>query len=90
MCFERRQVSNAAFIHPALIVDDENITRLRGPHRFEEDVHAAIVSHGQAPTGDMVFNGQWMDARGGELQREIETEAGICTEWGGKCGERFV
>jgi hypothetical protein len=44
LCFKRGQVADAALIHPALIIDDQNIAGLGGSHCFEEYVHAAIVS----------------------------------------------
>src|SRR5215208_615173 len=43
---QRCEIPNAAFIHPALIVDDENISSLRASDRLQKDIHAAIMPYG--------------------------------------------
>ena len=44
--FEGCQVTDTAFVQPALIIDRQDITGLGIPHGFEEDVHAAGVPRG--------------------------------------------
>jgi hypothetical protein len=62
-CFESRQISNAAFIQPALIVNDKDVSLMRAAHRFEKDIHTAVVPDGQSLASNMRFHAQWMNAR---------------------------
>jgi hypothetical protein len=55
LCFERDQVANACFIASTLIVDHEHISGSRGRHRFQEDVHAPVVSDGEHPASQTSF-----------------------------------
>ena len=90
LCFECGQVSDAALIHPALIVDNQDIARLGNPHRLQEDIHAAIMSGRQSATGDLSFSHQWVDPRRREPQRNMEAHASIRDQRCGKLGERFT
>src|SRR5215212_3753584 len=61
--FESRQIANAAFICSSSIVDDKNISWLRSSHRFEKNIHAAIMSYRQNVSSNMAFDDQRTNAK---------------------------
>ena len=50
--FQRGQIADAAFIHPAAIIDHQNVSRLAVLHRFEEYIYAAKMLGREDVTGD--------------------------------------
>ena len=43
--FRHFQIADAAFVQPALVIDHEDISPLGTAHRFEEDIHTAVMPH---------------------------------------------
>ena len=41
--FQRGQIADATFIHPAAIIDHQNVARLAMLHRFQKHIYAAEV-----------------------------------------------
>src|SRR5688572_7177852 len=88
--FQHCQVPDTAFVHPALIIDNEDIASLDTSHHLEEDVHAAIMFHGQGAASNMAFQSQWTNAKRSHPQRDAQAQTGICNQRCGKLGERFI
>jgi hypothetical protein len=49
--FQSRQIADAAFVHPAAVVNHQYIAWLRYPHGFQEDVYTAVVLHRENAPG---------------------------------------
>ena len=63
--FERGQIANASFIEPAVVVDDEDVARLRTFHRLKEDVDAPEVSDREDMSGESLPGNHKLGTRRG-------------------------
>lgn len=85
--FERRQISDAAFIPPAAVVDDENIACLRVLHCFEENIDAAEMPGWQGPAGEAMAGNQRGNSGRCDPKRNLQTQGRVGDERCGKFGE---
>ena len=56
--FERGQISDAGFVLPAAVIDDEKIARLRVLHCLEENIDAAEMPGWKGAAGEAMAGNQ--------------------------------
>ena len=82
LCFQRGQIADAAFIHPAAIIDHQNVARLAMLHRFQEHIYAAEVLGRQRVTGDSSARNHRLDAGRRNSERNLQAQCSVGNERG--------
>ena len=75
--FQRRQIADAAFIHPAAIIDHQNVARLAVLHRFQKYIHAAEVLGREGVTGDSSARNYRRNAGRRNSERNLPTQRSV-------------
>ena len=75
--FQGGQIADAAFIHPAAVIDDQNVARLAKLHRFQEHIYAAEVLGRSHVTGDSGAGNHRFNAGRRNSKRNLPTQRGV-------------
>ena len=75
--FQRGQIADAAFIHPAAIIDHQNVARLAMLHRFQEHIYAADVLGREDLTGDLRTRNHSLNAGRRNSERNFSTQRSV-------------
>src|ERR1700720_2952838 len=79
-CFQCGQITDAAFVGPTAVVDDEDVARVSRFHRFEKNIHTAeMLCRKSAASRSIVsidrMNTERRDAnRSAKAQRRIRNQ----------------
>ena len=75
--FQRGQIPDAAFIHPAAVIDHQHIAWLAVLHCFQEHIYAAEVLDREGVTGDSNARNYRLDPGRRNSKRNLPTERSI-------------
>ena len=78
--FERGQITNAAFVQTAAVIDYENLTRLPSLHCFKENIDASKVSYRQCRARETLIGRHRLNARRRDSDRNFQAQSGVGDE----------
>ena len=78
--FQGGQIADAAFIHPAAIIDYQNVARSAILHRFQKNIYAAEVLGRSRVTGDSSARNHRLNAGRRNSERNLQAECSVGNE----------
>ncbi len=80
--FQSGQIADAAFIHPAAIIDYQNVAQLAILHRFQENIYAAEVLDRSRVTGGSSARNHRLNAGRCNSERNLQAQCSVGNERG--------
>ena len=80
--FQSGQIADAAFIHPAAIIDYQNVAQLAILHRFQENIYAAEVLDRSRVTRDSSARNHRLNAGRRNSERNLQAQCSVGNERG--------
>src|SRR5947207_3053300 len=85
--FQSDEIAYAALVGTTVVVDDENVTRARRLHRFEENIDTTEMFCWKRAPGKMASGGNRLNPTWRDPQRHVQTQRRVGNERRGKLGK---